>query len=109
MKPFSLPSLTIAFMFATFMSLRGRKRKSLTKGGSICAFLVGFLGLACGLRGFLLLLFYVVSCVYFTIHFNLITSYRVSSPVMFRPSYHVELSSHLQLHAGWNQGNQVQN
>ena len=64
MKPFSLPSITIAFMLAIFMSLRGRKRRSLTKGGAICAFVVGFLGLTCGLRGFLLLLFYIVSCVY---------------------------------------------
>ena len=64
MKPFSLPSITIAFMLAIFMSLRGRKRRSLNKGGAICAFVVGFLGLTCGLRGFLLLLFYIVSCVY---------------------------------------------
>jgi uncharacterized membrane protein len=61
MEPFSLPSILIAITFAGFMSLRGIERKSLTKGGAVCAFVVGFLSLACGLRGFLLLLFYVVS------------------------------------------------
>jgi uncharacterized membrane protein len=60
MKPFSHLSIAIAFVFATFMSARGIK-KSLKKAGAICAFAVGFLSLACGLRGFLLLLFYVVS------------------------------------------------
>jgi uncharacterized membrane protein len=61
MKPFSLTSIAIALVFAVLMSVRGIKRKSLTKAGAICAFVVGFLSLACGLRGFLLLLFYVVS------------------------------------------------
>jgi hypothetical protein len=61
MKPFSLPSIIIAFVFATSMSIRGIKRNALTKEGAMCAFVVGFSSLACGLRGFLLLLFYVVS------------------------------------------------
>lgn len=61
MKPFAFPSITNALAFAIIMSTRGLKRKSLTKGGAVCAFAVGFLSLACGLRGFLLLLFYVVS------------------------------------------------
>ncbi|KAL7482197.1 hypothetical protein ACHAW6_007888 [Cyclotella cf. meneghiniana] len=60
MEPFSVPSLTIAATVATFMSLRGVKRKSLTSHGAIAAWIVGFLSIACGWRGFLLLLFYVV-------------------------------------------------
>lgn len=61
MTPFSHISIAIALVFAVLMSVRGIKRKSLTKAGAVCAFVVGFLSLACGLRGFLLLLFYVVS------------------------------------------------
>jgi hypothetical protein len=46
---------------AGMMAVRGMKRKSLTPGGAAAAFIVGFSSLACGSRGFLLLLFYLVS------------------------------------------------
>ncbi|KAL3799934.1 hypothetical protein HJC23_007407 [Cyclotella cryptica] len=61
MEPFSQLSLATAAAVATLMSIRGAKRKSLTNHGAIAAWIVGFLSIACGLRGFLLLLFYVVS------------------------------------------------
>ena len=70
MEPFSQLSLTIAATVATFMSLRGVKRKSLTTHGAIAAWIVGFLSIACGWRGFLLLLFYVVSV--FVLQFGLV-------------------------------------
>jgi uncharacterized membrane protein len=56
-----MTSLTIATILATLLSLHGYRRKSLTGEGAVAAWLVGFTSLACGNRGFLLLLFYLVS------------------------------------------------
>mmetsp|Transcript_13343 Transcript_13343/g.23904 ORF Transcript_13343/g.23904 Transcript_13343/m.23904 type:complete len:287 (+) Transcript_13343:175-1035(+) len=60
MKPFDQPSIIRAVAIAALMAHRGRKRKSLTPSGAMAAFVVGFLSIACGMRGFLLLLFYLV-------------------------------------------------
>lgn len=50
----------IAFAIATLMAYRGYKRKSLTTNGAVAAWIVGFLSITLGMRGFLLLLFYIV-------------------------------------------------
>ena len=60
MEPFSPTLLSIGTAVATYISLRGTKRKSLSKSGACTAFAVGFLSIACGLRGFVLLMFYQI-------------------------------------------------
>ena len=50
----------LAFAIATLMAYRGYKRKSLTTNGAVAAWIVGFLSITLGMRGFLLLLFYIV-------------------------------------------------
>lgn len=50
----------LAFAIATLMAYRGYKRKSLTTNGAVAAWIVGFLSIILGMRGFLLLLFYIV-------------------------------------------------
>lgn len=50
----------LAFAIATLMAYRGYKRKSLTTNGAVTAWIVGFLSITLGMRGFLLLLFYIV-------------------------------------------------
>ena len=58
------PTMTaLAVALPILMALRGWKRKSLTRSGAVAAWVVGFLSLWCGRRGFLLLLFYLVSVV----------------------------------------------
>lgn len=52
----ALPAVAIA----SLMALRGYKRKSLSKNGAITAWLVGFSSIFLGMRGFLLLLFYLI-------------------------------------------------
>mmetsp|Transcript_20473 Transcript_20473/g.25873 ORF Transcript_20473/g.25873 Transcript_20473/m.25873 type:complete len:289 (-) Transcript_20473:6-872(-) len=58
MKPFSTKSIAIGAIVATLLSKRGLKKKSLSQTGAITAWIVGFFSIACGNRGFLLLLFY---------------------------------------------------
>ena len=58
MKPFSTKSSVIASIIATLLSIRGRRKKSLSKNGAITAWIVGYLSIASGNRGFLLLVFY---------------------------------------------------
>lgn len=60
MKPFDRFSIATATLVASLMAVRGWKRKSLTPSGAIAAWIVGFLSIACGARGYLLLLFYIV-------------------------------------------------
>lgn len=60
MEPFSPTLLSIGTAVATYISVRGTKRKSLSKSGACTAFTVGFLSIACGLRGFVLLIFYQI-------------------------------------------------
>lgn len=60
MLPFSLASSTLGFLIATALAARGVRRRSLSKGGAVAAWIVGFLSVAAGLRGILLLLFYLV-------------------------------------------------
>ncbi|GFH61034.1 hypothetical protein CTEN210_17510 [Chaetoceros tenuissimus] len=60
MEPFSPTLLSIGTVVATYISLRGTKRKSLSKSGACTAFAVAFLSIACGLRGFVLLMFYQI-------------------------------------------------
>mmetsp|Transcript_12873 Transcript_12873/g.18444 ORF Transcript_12873/g.18444 Transcript_12873/m.18444 type:complete len:282 (+) Transcript_12873:41-886(+) len=50
----------LAFVIASLMALRGYKRKSLSKNGAAAAWLVGFSSIFLGMRGFLLLLFYLI-------------------------------------------------
>jgi len=50
----------LAFAIASLMALRGYKRKSLTTKGAVTALIVGFSSIMLGMRGFLLLLFYLV-------------------------------------------------
>mmetsp|Transcript_4688 Transcript_4688/g.10066 ORF Transcript_4688/g.10066 Transcript_4688/m.10066 type:complete len:264 (-) Transcript_4688:2253-3044(-) len=61
MQPFEPTAMLRAFAIAFFIAHRGVKRKSLTPHGAVAASVVGFLSISCGLRGFLLLLFYLVA------------------------------------------------
>ena len=63
MKPFDTKSTALGIVIASLMAIRGWKRKSLTPSGAIAAWIVGFCSISCGMRGFLLLLFYIVSAV----------------------------------------------
>ena len=58
MKPFSTKSILIATSTATILATKGKKKKSLSPSGAATAWIVGFLSIASGNRGFLLLLFY---------------------------------------------------
>ena len=60
MKPFSKESLFYATLLATSLAVRGSKKKSLSKSGAIAGFVVGFLSIACGWRGMLVIVFYQV-------------------------------------------------
>lgn len=60
MKPFS-PTLNIlGTSIAALLAFKGKKRRSLSSTGALSAFIVGYLSIACGLRGILLLFFYLV-------------------------------------------------
>jgi len=59
MKPFSVQRIAIATLVATLLSIRGKRKKSLSTNGAITAFVVGFSSIVCGNRGFLLLIFYM--------------------------------------------------
>ena len=61
MEPFSLKAIIIATIFASLLAGRAYKRKSLTPSGSVAAFVVGFLLIVVGLRGFNLLVFYFIA------------------------------------------------
>ena len=61
MEPFSLKAIIIATLFASLLAGRAYKRKSLTPSGSVAAFVVGFLLIGVGLRGFNLLVFYFIA------------------------------------------------
>jgi len=58
MDPFGWNSISVAGIGCTIMALRAAKKKSLTVGGVTVGFLVGFLLVSCGLRGFTLFWFY---------------------------------------------------
>ena len=60
LKPFGLLASTLAFSIATLIALRGARKKSLSKSGAIAAWLVGFLSVGSGVRGFVLLFFYQI-------------------------------------------------
>ena len=60
MLPFGLASSTLGFLVATALAVRGVRRRSLSLSGAAAAWIVGFLSVAAGLRGFILLLFYIV-------------------------------------------------
>ena len=50
----------LAFAIASLMAWRGYKRKSLSRSGAVAAWIVGFCSIFCGMRGFLLLFFYLI-------------------------------------------------
>lgn len=58
MKPFSKQSLIYATILATSLACIGSKKKSLSRSGAIAGFFVGFLSIACGWRGILVIVFY---------------------------------------------------
>lgn len=60
MIPFSPQATLLAVVVATQLALRAVKRKSLTQSGAIAAWFVGYLSVATGLRGFVLLFFYQI-------------------------------------------------
>ena len=60
MKPFGLSSVSLGIIAATYLAKKGQKRKSLSTSGAIAAWMVGFLSIACGNRGFVLFMFYQV-------------------------------------------------
>lgn len=60
MIPFSLPTVLLGAAVSTLAIGRGLKKKSLSKAGAAAAWLVGFLSVASGLRGFVLLFFYQI-------------------------------------------------
>ena len=55
-----LSQALMACVIASLMAFRGYKRKSLTTNGAVAAWIVGFFSIVFGMRGFLLLLFYIV-------------------------------------------------
>lgn len=60
MIPFGPTAILLGVFIATSLALRAIKRKSLSPSGAIAAWLVGFLSVATGLRGFVLLFFYQI-------------------------------------------------
>lgn len=60
MKPFGPITIPLGVTIATLLSLKGHKKKSLSKDGAIAAWIVGFLSVASGPRGLLLLIFYLL-------------------------------------------------
>lgn len=61
MEPFGLKAIIVASIMSSLLALRAYKRKSLTSIGSVAAFVVAFLLVGSGLRGFNLFTFYFVS------------------------------------------------
>ncbi len=55
-----LQQTILAFAIASLMALRGYKRKSLSRNGAAAAWIVGFSSIFLGMRGLLLLLFYLI-------------------------------------------------
>jgi uncharacterized membrane protein len=60
MIPFRVPSILLGVLVATLLAMSAVKRKSLSRSGAVAAWFVGFLSLATGLRGFVLLFFYQI-------------------------------------------------
>ena len=60
MEPFSIQAILLGTIIGISFAYRGHKKKSLSKSGAIAAFLVGFIHIASGIRGFSLLVFYYV-------------------------------------------------
>jgi uncharacterized protein (TIGR00297 family) len=60
MEPFGVKATLMATAVATLLAVRAQRKKSLTKGGSIAAFCVGFSSVWTGLRGFNILVFYQI-------------------------------------------------
>ena len=60
MEPFSMKSIVLGIFIGSSFSYRGYTKKSLSKSGAIAAFLVGFIHVSSGLRGFSLLVFYYI-------------------------------------------------
>lgn len=60
MKPFSSISIILGIFTATLIARRGLRRKSLSPLGAATAWIVGFLSISCGARGFVLLMFYQI-------------------------------------------------
>jgi uncharacterized protein (TIGR00297 family) len=58
MKPFSKQSLIYASILASSLAFIGSRKKSLSRSGAIAGFFVGFLSIACGWRGMLVIVFY---------------------------------------------------
>jgi uncharacterized protein (TIGR00297 family) len=61
MKPFGLPATCLAASVATLAVIRSLKKKTLSHAGAVAAWIVGFLMVGSGLRGFVLLLFYQIA------------------------------------------------
>ena len=61
MKPFGIKANSLALALAIFLSYRGLRKKGLTKSGAAAAFCVGFLLVCTGLRGFNLIVFYLIA------------------------------------------------
>uniref|UniRef100_A0A7R9ZDG7 Transmembrane protein 19 n=1 Tax=Pseudictyota dubia TaxID=2749911 RepID=A0A7R9ZDG7_9STRA len=58
MRPFGPAAALLGALVATLIAARAVKRKSLTTAGAAAAWIVGFLSICTGLRGFVLLMFY---------------------------------------------------
>lgn len=61
MEPFSRKANVLGLEVAILLAYRARKKKSLTVAGAATAFVVGYLLVASGLRGFNLLVFYQIA------------------------------------------------
>lgn len=61
MKPFGLVAMSLATSVPTLAVLRSLKKNTLSKPGAIAAWIVGFIMVGSGLRGFVLLLFYQIA------------------------------------------------
>jgi uncharacterized protein (TIGR00297 family) len=60
MEPFGFKATVLATLVAVLLSYRAIRKKSLTKSGAVTAFVVGFLSVVVGARGFNLLVFYQI-------------------------------------------------
>ena len=61
MEPFGVRLILLATTVSSLLALKAYKRKSLTPGGSIVAFIVAFLSVGSGLRGLNIYTFYYIS------------------------------------------------
>lgn len=59
-EPFGLTSLISGIVVASILAIYGWRKRSLSPSGAIAAWVVGFLSVSCGLRGYIIIIFYQI-------------------------------------------------